>query len=572
MSRNNQSGTRIAVAAPEFCSVLSSHATVRELLDLVPKRRTGPNVHSAVAAFLNFLGTTAEETALVTLDLEQEGFGVYLASRPYSKVTVRSYRYAIVHLFTIAKTLGWSAPPKIITSDWALVVSLTGSKAMVSIARHAVRSGRKPSTYTEDDLAAWCQEQVKGGKKLDTARQSASCFRALLSKPDLAHLNPLIQRALPSYGVALAQMHPYLRDEVESVISYRTDPFHPDRDGKPIRKPTAAQFCHSIERITGFVQNVCGRPQVESLSALLTKNNVAGFVQWVTSERKVTEGTIFGCLAGIIATFRNHPDYHELNLSWIKAMMKQLQPEQRIDIDRRKQKKLISFADADNIPKKILEVRCKAKALSAAALAISHRDELLMLWLVILPWRQRNLRECRLIGGAHPNLYHKPVQPQSAATQPKWLSEREGKNPGTPFWQIYFTPKETKSKNGVTGFLPYELTVKLEEYLAHRDALIAEGLPDPGTLFLTNDGKAMSSAYIRTCIKELTSRHAGVAVNPHLFRDIVAYEWLNQNPSDYVTLSKLLWHRNLEYTLKVYGSRFDESTGIARMDDWRLSR
>jgi hypothetical protein len=54
--------------------------------------------------------------------------------------------------------------------------------------------------------------------------------------------------------------------------------------------------------------------------------------------------------------------------------------------------------------------------------------------------------------------------------------------------------------------------------------------------------------------------------------DIVAYEWLRTHPEDFLTVSKLLWHRNLNTTLRIYGSRFDESTGVARMDDWRSSR
>ena len=79
----------------------------------------------------------------------------------------------------------------------------------------------------------------------------------------------------------------------------------------------------------------------------------------------------------------------------------------------------------------------------------------------------------------------------------------------------------------------------------------------------------MKSAVIRNLVEKLTSQHAGVAVHPHLFRDIVAYEWLGQHPHDYLALSNLLWHKNLEFTVKVYGCRFNEATAIARMDDWR---
>jgi integrase len=169
-------------------------------------------------------------------------------------------------------------------------------------------------------------------------------------------------------------------------------------------------------------------------------------------------------------------------------------------------------------------------------------------------------------------LFKEPVPKQSSATQPGWLVEQEKSRPGKPVWQIYFSPKETKSKNEVTGFLPRDLAKVLEEYLEHRAALIPSGRPDPGTLFVNGKGYAMTQASIRLLVQSLSSKFAGTATHPHLFRDIVAYAWLNHHPEDYLTVSKLLWHKSVEFTLKVYGSRFNESTGIARMDNWRTAR
>lgn len=59
---------------------------------------------------------------------------------------------------------------------------------------------------------------------------------------------------------------------------------------------------------------------------------------------------------------------------------------------------------------------------------------------------------------------------------------------------------------------------------------------------------------------------------PHLFRDILAFDWLRMSPEDHLTLSKLLLHRNIQMILKKYGPCFDQSTGVARMDDWRANR
>jgi hypothetical protein len=317
------------------------------------------------------------------------------------------------------------------------------------------------------------------------------------------------------------------------------------------------------------MQNVVGCSPIESLKALLTKDNVAKYVQWALKERKNQGDSLVRALSGIKASFNDHPSYPDLDLSWVSAIIKRLPRETRTEIDSRKEKKYIPYDVADAIPAKIRAVRNRAKNLSPSKIAMSLRDELLMQWLVILPWRQRNLRQCRIAGGPHRNLYFDPIRQLSPATRPKWLELQEKAYASRPVWQIYFTKKETKGKNHVEAFLPSELVVRLEEYLTHREALIPVGRPDPGTLFLTNGGKAMNSADIRNLVEQLTSQHAGVAVHPHLFRDIVAYEWLRQHPNDYLTLSNLLWHKNLEYTVKVYASRINESTAIARMDDWR---
>jgi integrase len=57
-------------------------------------------------------------------------------------------------------------------------------------------------------------------------------------------------------------------------------------------------------------------------------------------------------------------------------------------------------------------------------------------------------------------------------------------------------------------------------------------------------------------------------MSPHVFRDAFAYEWLVNHPDDYLTLSKLLWHTNIQTTLRIYGAQFNESNGVCRLDEW----
>ena len=69
-------------------------------------------------------------------------------------------------------------------------------------------------------------------------------------------------------------------------------------------------------------------------------------------------------------------------------------------------------------------------------------------------------------------------------------------------------------------------------------------------------------------VSELTRRYKQRRVTPHLFRDILAFKWLDGHPEDYLTLSKVLWHRDINTTLRIYGCKFDESHGLRRVEEW----
>jgi integrase len=213
----------------------------------------------------------------------------------------------------------------------------------------------------------------------------------------------------------------------------------------------------------------------------------------------------------------------------------------------------------------------KLKSSNARTEAIYAHNELLMLWFLLLPWRQRNIRELR-VGGSNPNLFKAPIGHYCTATKPLWVVEQEQMSPTASFWQVRFSPSETKMKHPVQLFLPAELVSLLEDYLSTHRAVLVGNHADLGTLFVNHKGKPMNVGQMRNRVKKLASEHVGVPVTPHIYRDIVAFEWLRTHPEDYLTVSKVLWHRNINTTIRIYGHRFDESTGVARMDDWRASR
>ena len=134
-------------------------------------------------------------------------------------------------------------------------------------------------------------------------------------------------------------------------------------------------------------------------------------------------------------------------------------------------------------------------------------------------------------------------------------------------WQYHFREDQTKNGREVRSILPRRLVPLLEEYLGHHRACLVNG-SDPGTLFVNSDGHRLNASQVTLLVSNLTLRHAGRRVTPHIFRDIWAYWWLANHPEDYLTVSKKLWHRSIEITLRIYGCQFNEAHADSRVEDF----
>ena len=140
-------------------------------------------------------------------------------------------------------------------------------------------------------------------------------------------------------------------------------------------------------------------------------------------------------------------------------------------------------------------------------------------------------------------------------------------NPREHFWQFRFSGEETKNGDQVHAILPRQLIGPLETYLTKCRPLLM-GDYDPETLFVKDDGRPFPQNSFAGQVGKITRRWAGRRVTPHLFRDIFAVKFLKDRPRDYLTLSKILWHRNLKTTLQLYGANFDASYGALGAEEW----
>jgi hypothetical protein len=565
------------VPPPAVVSANVTPATLVDILRAADKAR-GPTermLHTVGNLLSEFFQGSFETITLCMIRDDRDRFRSFLADRKLTPNSVKSYIYYLDVILRRAEKLGWVYTPPRLPADWQLVADLLKRPATMRIVRFAVRLGVETSEFSEDHLEEWIRDRVSQNQSRRTAASECSHFRQAISAPGTGIHLPLIKPQAPVYGVKLANMHPGLRGDIEKIIEWKTCDYNPDRHAKAhIRKVSAEHLLSAFIQIEGYRQNIKGFAPTESLAELITPSNLRAFVMWKRNVRKNSASGIIPQLGMLVAVLNSMPDYKEPmgRWAWLSDLVKTLDPNTRADIDTRKAKKLISYEAAKDIPKKIREDRGRhLKAMSPFEVALSIRNELLTQWLIVLPWRQRNMREAR-IGGPSPNIFREALSDANRATRPLWVQKQEKMEPGSMFWQLRFSSDETKTGNAFRAFLPLSLISLLEEYLSLHRPVLLRGRRDPFTLLLNKEGTPLDEKTIGTLIKQLATQYAGKPLTPHLYRDVVAYHWLLHHPEDFLSLSKLLWHKTVDLTISIYGSQFNESTGIARFDDWLNSQ
>jgi integrase len=315
--------------------------------------------------------------------------------------------------------------------------------------------------------------------------------------------------------------------------------------------------------LVGFAQNIGKFSGVTSLKSLFTDEIVSAFIEWGLNERGLTRSSLWR-LSMLYGAMRHHPKYKDQDYGWFITLFDEVPDDDPSIVQEKKAKKSASYEDLCKIPSAIRAARLSPDDPKTSRLV---HDELLMLWLTTLPWRQRNIRECRIGEPRTANVFFAPLPSLVHVAKPKWVEQALKADPKQCFWQFYFREDETKIGQKVRGVLPRRLIALLEEYLAvHRPRLVAK--EDPGTLFLNHDGGEVGYQIMTYHISEIVLNHTGRRTTPHLFRDAFAYAFLAAHPEDFLSLSKILWHKTIHYTLSVYGRNFDESNGVRRIDEW----
>ena len=494
------------------------------------------------------------------------GFRSFLFGRRYKENSIRTFVNHLQILLKSAHRLGWEANDHL-SESWQGIVEKAAEQKCDALVRYMAKTGRSPADVKAQDVEEWVLERGRQGHAYKEAKVSATRFMSLLQNLGYELELPIRFNRQTRYGISLSSFPTGLRSEVEELLRWKQAAFALDRPkNAKVRAVTARTLRHIIEGLYGFAINVAKVSDIEKMADLLRKPLIGAFVEWSMNDRKVKGENLRRNLGFVRAAVTQHPAYKDLNLDWLKQLIDSLPRSTQAERRERKEQKYLDYSVIESIPGKIRAHREKIEAKNPRKAAAMFTEELLMKWISVLPWRQRNLRECR-IHGPKPNLFKAPISRLSQIQKPDWVKTAEQKDPNATFWQFRFNADETKTGIEIHALLPKQLIELVEEYIGtYRNRLLRGA--DPGTLLLNQRGKALSSNNLEHMIARLTLRFGGRRVTPHAFRDIIAFTWLEQHPADYLTLSKMLWHSNVNTTIQVYGSRFNESSGVRAMEAW----
>jgi hypothetical protein len=470
-----------------------------------------------------------------------------------------------------ARNLGWNEPSAGVNEAWQKILPIAKRNRCARVVQYAIRRGLVPGEFSEAHLEEMAQTMIKEGRTVSHAMTMLWRFRKCVHEAgvqsDLPGISPPRRKTL--YGIPLSQFPAPLRSEVSKLLKWKTDPYVDDRPArsKSLRPASAARLNENLCQLYGFARNVKGT-QPCTLADLFSQECLGEFLKWSECERKVKISTLVQSLGLIVPIVRYYPLLQGKDFNWIFNRLPAMQDRaESSDINCEE----ACGADYDTLARIPDLIRREAERLRNGEdkkRATLIRDQLLIKFLLVLAWRQRNLRECKLGNrkdGA--NIFKEEIPSRLRIALPRSAVEALERDPHQKIWQFYFRAEETKAGRAVQAVVPKQLVPLLEEYVdVYRPILV--GNNDPRTLFVNDHGRPFETSALRVRVKNLTARYTGKIVTPHQFRHAFAFKWLKDHPEDYLTLSKHLWHRDVKVTIRIYGRDFDESYAACRAEDW----
>lgn len=594
---------------------LSGSDKVVQLLAVIASERSDeplPMLKTAAGHFATYVGVLLPELKISTLASAMQGFGPHLAKfhkkngKKLRRNSVRSYvNYAQI-LLRLAVELGWLPVSSNVELEWRALFDGVDWRAMkdgtrlryacYKLMRFAVTKGLAPGKFSDEHLNAYKDLKVDNGRHPKYALNVLQRFRLGITRAGLREKFPKVSHSADDrrFGIAIEKMPEPMRSRLRAVTDHRVGsgtrrlPLPVTKsDGKKAFKPdevrirpiTARQAEGVASKVLGFTQLEAARKlgidiDLEGpvdLLDVISFEVIDAFISWQLDDRKKTGKSLSG-LSVLCASLDMYPGYKDVDFTWFRDLIATIPDDDEEAVIQRKDEKYLPHIVLCGIPAKIEEERRHVEKGTIEYARLTH-DMLLTTWMPTFAWRQRNVRECSLGTSERcKNLFKARLSEYDRhAAIPEEIQAKLAEDPDAEVWQIFFSKDQVKTGQTIRGIVPLHVVPLLEEYLELRHLLVGE--TDPGTLFLNRGrgkhrGGALSKLSFGDLIGGLTHKYEGRWCPPHLYRDALAHHWLDEHPEDYLSLSKHLWHTNINTTVQRYGHKYDESYGLKKVGGW----
>jgi len=274
--------------------------TVHDLLTALDGNANVKMFRTTARHISDFLKVPVEQLEIdAVVDIGPD-FRLYLGQCRYKRGSIRSYSNFAQMLLRAAKELGWESPQPEIPEEWKSILAVMQQHrpsnkrgqyyGCAKIVRYAIRLGRSPSQFCDDDLNIWCEAQLKRGRSYEYMKSVKSNFRRALTKNGLSEKLPAIctSHKYPPYGIPLRSFPARLRTEVEALLRWKQAVFAPGRPRRGKHRAVTAKHLEDvITRFYGFVRKEGKRKNVISLVKLVTEKSVSAFIEWSLNDRKL---------------------------------------------------------------------------------------------------------------------------------------------------------------------------------------------------------------------------------------------------------------------------------------------
>lgn len=568
-----------------------------------------PKLCSALNKFAELVEMTGQARAM-TLDLVHQrkpAFRPFLQRRGYNDATICHYVQWVFLVLDRARALGW-VPDGSMSAAWREIITSDRASRCQEIARYFAAQTASPNDVTRAAINDWVDRRVIAGERTFMAAHTMAMTmtRALL-EAGYTQVDPMRAVRMDYYGVPLAQFPSPLKEQMEELIAARLSASPEDvemnldddledldmddfrersesEENRPphqqIREITAKLLIESTCRLFGYVHNVKGKRDINTIQQLFNPRVLVSQQRWLIRERRLTSEGLRSHFVPIISAMRQSKIFDPKLLQWLTAFRAGLGPKpSRDEVRFRKANKQLEYSAVAAIPAKIYRERFRLSNKKIDRSSIRGQQvygtilnqlgrlsmyELAIRWILILPWRQRNLREMR-VDGAKPNLFKGRIPSGYEIDKPDWVVEEERCNPAAEFWMYRFSSEENKTGKLIFCVLPQPLIKPLEDYLNNWRPILLKHCSSE-TLFVNSFGRPMERTTFGYMICEIALRYGGKRMNPHIFRDVFAFAWLKRHPQDYLQLSLQLWHSSIKTTIENYSGKFNASCTTAPVE------